>query len=456
MNFALQSPHPQLWDAGHNDHIACSTSDFGGAGVTRRTMNNDMNGGVSKRSLLLLGGLAALSLNPDLRRKLVLGTRDALGTAQAGHAGHVAQAAAQSAVQTAMQSATHTLETLREEVPPRAQALLGNAQEAAGVLAAGAAAKAVQLRQDAGEAAQVAREEAGKRLTTLSGEVMDATAERREAAAKALSAAQATGKTAGSALIADVSSRVQGLLSDTQDTVEGRRHAAEKTLARARKDAEKELRAARREWKPEKLESAVAKRIAPLHKQAGRELAQFEKELHKKTKQAARSGRQIEGKMKKEVAGKAVKVKAAKAKAMNETERSSSSGVVGLVLLATGAIVLARIPVARQGILNAVESINPGAAQGLKNAGRSARNLIGTMWLERMEEEPKPATPPAATAPAPTTAAAAVAPAAGAAADTQGATTGATWGGAIAPDSAAAGNASNTTKPSSTDANKTN
>jgi hypothetical protein len=58
-------------------------------------------------------------------------------------------------------------------------------------------------------------------------------------------------------------------------------------------------------------------------------------------------------------------------------------------------VVLARVPVARQGILNAVGSVSPEAAAALHQAGRNVRNIVGSVWLDRLEE---PKAPPAATA----------------------------------------------------------
>ena len=115
--------------------------------------------GVSKRSLLLLGGFAALALNPEARRRLVGGTRGLIDTA--GHTLEdtvkpVLATAAEQAGQvahTAVQKGAEALETLRDEGPGRAQALLGTVQEAAGTAAGVAATKAADLTQSARQAA---------------------------------------------------------------------------------------------------------------------------------------------------------------------------------------------------------------------------------------------------------------------------------------------------------------
>ena len=77
-------------------------------------------------------------------------------------------------------------------------------------------------------------------------------------------------------------------------------------------------------------------------------------------------------------------------------QRRSAGGLVPVLLLIGGGVLLARVPAARQGILDAVGAISPEAATWLHDAGRSVRNLIGSAWLERMEDvnhAPAPAAP---------------------------------------------------------------
>ena len=194
--------------------------------------------------------------------------------------------------------------------------------------------------------------------------------------------------------MAELGHKALSLRDDAQDHFASQRRAAEKQLSQARRDAEKELRRARKNWNPEQLEREVGRRVAPLSKQLDRDLARFQK-------QAAKKGREVQARFDPEPRG------------------GVSGGVVTLALLGTTAVVLARVPAARQGLLKAVESVNPQWAESLHQAGRTARNLVGSMWLERLEEPGQ-------------------APNAGVAKSTQGATTGATWGATPSPTSDAA------------------
>lgn len=370
-------------------------------------MTNESTGGVSKRSLILLGAFAALALNRDLRRNLILGTRDAIDTAQntlndtvkpalsnaaqqAQHAANVAAHQAQHAASVAAQQAGDTWETLREDGPARAQTLLGTAQEVVGTLAATAAERAAQLRKDAEAAAEQARKEYGPKLGDLQENLLEATDEQRYQARKALKKAQKRGMVA----LADLGDKASALRESAIETVDDNRADAMRALARARKDAEKELRAQRKKWNPKKLERAIEKRVSPVQKQVQREFVRLEKE-------AGRKGSQLQARLKPE-----------------PKRTGMSSGLTTVVLLGTGAVVLARVPAVRQGILSAVEAVSPDAAQKLHQASRQARNLLGDMWLEDMEK----AAPPAA----------------GAAKSTQAATTGASAAAAVEPGSSAA------------------
>jgi len=324
--------------------------------------------GISPRSLLLLGGLAALALNADTRRRLVGGTRDLIDTA--GHTLEdtvkpaLATAADQAghAAQVAVQKSAEAIGTLREEVPNRAHALLETVQEVAGNAAGTAASKAGELtrevRRDAVQVAGGASRQASRELHK----------------------ARRTGR----GLLSDVEERVTSLIGAGQDNLESHRRDAERQLGRARRDAEKELRSAHRSWDAAKLERAVEKRVAPLHKRTARELARLEKE-------ARRGG----------------------------SRGGLGGGTLILALLGTGAVVLARVPAARQGVLKAVEAVSPEAAERLHTVSRNARNVIGSVWLERIEEADQT-------------------PAPGAARTTQAGTTGAVWGGSPEAGSPAA------------------
>ena len=337
-------------------------------------MTNQMNGGVSTRSLVLLGAFAALALNKDLRRNLVLGTRSAIDNAQSTLDDTVLPALssaaqqAQHAAAVAAEQAGHTWETLRDEAPERAHTLFGTAQEAVGTLAATAADRAAQLRKEAEQTAKQARKDYKKqyapKLNAWQEDLKDMAEERRHQAEKAVKQAKRKGMVA----LADLGEKASSLREDAVSTLEDNRRDAERALARARRDAEKELRRTRKNWNKKKLERAVEKRMAPVYKQVQSELDRLEK-------QAGRKTRRLQAELKPE-------------------RRSSGLGGVGtgVLLLGAGAVVLARVPEARRGLLSAVESVSPDAAKKLHNFSRQARNLVGDMWLESMETAEPPAT----------------------------------------------------------------
>ncbi|MXV19060.1 alginate biosynthesis protein AlgP [Deinococcus xianganensis] len=365
--------------------------------------NTDATGGVSKRSLVLLGALAGLMTNRDTRRALVDGTRTAWSGTQhtlsdsvkpallsaAAQAAQIAQETARSGAHTVASTAS----SLKDEAAPRASALLDSVLHAASGLAGQAQEVAARAATAGGEGARTLGHEAG-RLASDAGVTVQTQAQRglkraekatrpaRRAAALTLSDASG----AATELLANVQDTVSSTLHEAVDGAEARRRRVERTLRQARRDAERELRSGKKQLSSGQLERAVSRKLAPLEKQLGRELKVIEQQVRRARKD----------------------------------DRGSGGGTAAtLVLLGTGAVVLARVPAARQAILSAVEKVSPEAAQGLHQAGRNARNLIGTMWLERIEE-------PQAT------------PAPGAAKATQAATTGASAAGAVAPDAPAA------------------
>ena len=56
-------------------------------------------------------------------------------------------------------------------------------------------------------------------------------------------------------------------------------------------------------------------------------------------------------------------------------------------VLVEGGLLLARVPAVRHSILKAVGSVSPEAADALKRAGTTVRDLVGSVWLERIEPE---------------------------------------------------------------------
>ena len=336
-------------------------------------MTNDAMAGVSKRSLVLLGGLAALALNRDTRRALVSGTRQIWQEAGTTLDDRVKPALAQAATQAQhlAQELTHeaalrgtsTLDTLREETPARAHLLLSTARGAAGELAHLAQERAVAVQERAATLRDGAQEVGSVQTEHARRALLSARKSAEGTLDDVVRPALAQAQGAGLGLLAEVRERVQDVLGEGTDAVEGKRRQAEKALARARKAAERELRSTRKEWKPEKLERAVGRKVASLQKELGREL----KVLEKQARLARRDDRQ----------------------------GGLGGALIPLALLGAGVVVLARVPAARQGILRAVEGVSPDAAESLHRTSRTLRNIVGSVWMEPLEE---PGASPAATA----------------------------------------------------------
>lgn len=339
-------------------------------------MMNETTGGVSKRSLVLLGAFTALALNRDLRRSLVQGTREAVSTAQ-GTLDETVKPALSSAAQQAGQTLGHfreeagdTFSTLREEGPDRARTLLSTVQEVAGTLAASAASRSAHVQDAARQAAEQAAEEASKRYSTarkeyapklgaISEDLLEAADERRRDARKALKQVRKS----GTHLLSDLGQKASTLVETATSALDDEREDIEYRVNRARRKAEKELRRTRKNWDARKLQKAVDRRVAPLQKEANRQLALLEK----RHRQESRSG----------------------------SGMSSAAGTV--LVLGAGAIALARIPSARQRLMDAVTVVSPGAADGLHSVGRKIRGVVGDLWLERDEPEAATAKPASTT-----------------------------------------------------------
>lgn len=362
-------------------------------------MTNDTTGGVSKRSLLLLGGLAALALNRDTRRALVGGTRNVLsgaGTAlqdQVRPALAYAAEQAQELAQEAAKRSAATLDTLREEAPVRAQTLLSGALSTASDLAHTAQERAMSLRDDAqplveeqSKKARKALKAAQQRALALRDDAQPLIAEQSKKARKALKAAQkGAGKVVddrvmpalsqaqetGLDWLTEAQDRVQDVFGEGLDTVEGKKLQMERHLSRARRSAEKELRAARKNWKGKKLDRAIARKVAPLQKELGREL----KVLQQQARRARRDDRRAGGGL--------------------------GSSLTTLAVVGGSAAVLARNPGIRQNIIDAIDTVSPEAAQALHRVGRSIRSVVGDLWIERLADDAhaadttfRPTTPP--------------------------------------------------------------
>ena len=353
-------------------------------------MTNEATGGVSKRSLVLLGAFAALALNRDVRRGLVQGTRDAVQNAQGTLDDTVKPALSTAAQQTGqtfghlLEGASHTIDTLREEAPGRAQSLLGTAQEVAGTVAATAAARAAQARKDAEKAAKRARKEYGPRLSALSDDLLSSAENARKEAGKTARQVQKqvqkeygprlnalgedlrdladdrrhdaeramkNARKSSRGLIGQLGQKASTLLDDVQSDLQDERDDIQYRVNRARRKAEKELRRSGKKWNAKKLQKAVDRQVSPLQKEASKQLALLDKQARKYRHEPRRAG------------------------------MSGSAGT--LLVLGGGAIALARLPQARQAIMDAVSSVSPETADTLHGAGQKIRGVVGDFWIER-------------------------------------------------------------------------
>ena len=285
------------------------------------------NHGVSKRSLLLLGGLTAAIANPGTRTKLLNALNSASENAQAAvqEAGATYQDTvmplARQATQQVQQGAQELAHLAAERGADWAHIAAERGSELAGVAVSRGSDVASGLRESGGKQAQA--------LLTAAGPV--------------LSVAQ---------------QRLGQVLGDVQETAGHVRKDGGKAVAqqvrRGRKNALK--------FQTE-LSREVKVRGATLEKVSGRKLKAARKELKRRAKIAERLARRERG----------------------------GSGAGGLLLvpllLVGGGVALARFPRVRHAILNFVRGFSPEAADALHAAGTSVRDIVGNVWMERIEPE---------------------------------------------------------------------
>ncbi len=353
------------------------------------------NLGMSKRSLLLLGGLTAAVTNPTARQKLLSALNSAADSAQAAY---------QDTVRPLAQQAQAQLQAGVQEVGARTQELAQVAAERGAEFAHVAAERGADLAQVAAkrgtELAQVVTERGGelahvaaKRGSELASQGTEVAA--GVAAGVASLAAERGGKVAAivregvSELQGTGGRQVQGLFGSAQDTLKDAQH----TLGDVRKDGgkavAKKVRQGRRQAMKlqQELGREVSVRGRELEKLSGKKLRQAEKELAELRKRSARAQKAV-----RKTAGQTLR----RVKGEPEPSGSALSAVLvttGLVI--AGGVLLARVPAVRHSILKAVGSVSPEAEGALHRAGTSVRDLVGSVWLERIE--PETATP----APAP-------------------------------------------------------
>lgn len=313
--------------------------------------------GISASNLMLMGGLAALVLDRNLRDRVVGTTRSAYGQGRELLEDEVMPALSVAAAQAERrarhlahegQRALHDWQ--QDEAPDllnRAQGFLETASERAARLAAEAQKEWQQRAEQAGDALQDTRKDVRRSALALADQGEDALKQARRTARRA-------GRQ-GEDQLEDLQGTFLSFLGRTGDELEDRRRQMQRDLSRARRDAERELRSTKRHWQAQQLERAIEKKVAPFQKMAEREFGRFEKDVLKQKRLAERQAR---------------------------AEGGLSGGVVLLGLLGGAAVALARMPEARTAVLEGVEKVSPDARHHLERVGRSFKASVGEMWIE--------------------------------------------------------------------------
>jgi len=334
------------------------------------------NLGMSKRSLLLLGGLTAALTNAGARQKLLDAVSGAADSAQATYQDTVRPLAHQAQAQ---------LQAGVQDIQARTQELAHMAAERGTELAHVAAERGAEFAQVAAERGADLAQVAAKRGTELAAQGTEVAA--GVAAGVVSLAAERGGKVAASVregvseLRETGGRQAQGLLGSAQDTLKDARH----TLDDVRKDGgrlvDQKVRQGRRQaMKLQKeLGREVTVRGRGLEKLSGKKLRQAEKELAELKKRGAKVQKAVR------------KTADQRIRRVRGQPEPGVHPVVGVLIaagvLVAGGVLLARVPAVRHSILKAVGSVSPEAADALKRAGTTVRDLVGSVWLERIEPE---------------------------------------------------------------------
>lgn len=335
------------------------------------------NTGFSKRSLLLLGGLTAVATNPTARQKLLGAVHTASDTAQSAY---------QDTVKPLAQQAQKQLQVGVSDVSARAQELAQVAAERGSELAQIAAERGSEL-------AHVAAERGGDLASKLTEQGSGV------AAGVAALAAEHGGKLAANLgdSVSDLREKggkqAQALFSTAQDKLGDVQEQVQGTASQARKDGGKVVKQQVRQGHKQamKLQKELAHEVnvrsGKLEKLSGKKRKQAEKELAELKKRSAQAQKAVQ-----KNAGQTLR------RVKSEPEPRGSAMTTVLVstgLLIGGGVLLARVPAVRHAILRAVGTVSPEAAEALHAAGTNVRDIVGSVWLERIEPET------AAQAPAP-------------------------------------------------------
>lgn len=335
-------------------------------------MKNEAMGGPSKRSLVLLGAFAALAMNPYLRRRMLTEVHKTWDQAQQVLDNTIwpnLQQASEQAGRT-MQQMGENWEQLRHQTPERAQALfdqtLEHAQDAATQVADVAGQKAHSWQQEAQESVRGVQDNLaekrkayadryGDRVSALAEDVRETAEEQQQEAQQAVQYA----KVSGVALFSDLLNKANTFLGRTEGNLDHQYKQAEYHLLRTQRQLERDMRRQKPHWNAEKLEKVVQKKLVPFQKKAHQHLAHLEKQALKDGFLDRQNLRYYE-----------------------PASTGLNLGASVAVVLGVGVIVLARVPAARQGLLNVVRMINPVAAEQLHSASKQARDLLGEYWLQ--------------------------------------------------------------------------
>lgn len=330
------------------------------------------NLGMSKRSLLLLGGLTAALTNASARQKLLDAVSGAADSAQATYQGTVRPLAHQAQAQ---------LQAGVQDIQARTQELAHMAAERGTELAHVAAERGAEFAQVAAERGADLAQVAAKRGTELASQGTEVAAGVASLAAERGGQLAVSVRENVSELRETGGRQVHGLLGNAQDTLKDARH----TLDDVRKDGgrlvDQKVRQGRRQaMKLQKeLGREVTVRGRGLEKLSGKKLRQAEKELAELKKRGAKVQKAVR------------KTADQRIRRVRGQPEPGFHPVVGVLIaagvLVAGGLLLARVPAVRHSILKAVGSVSPEAADALKRAGTTVRDLVGSVWLERIEPE---------------------------------------------------------------------
>lgn len=309
-----------------------------------------MSNGISKGTLLLLGGAAALLMSPSTRRRVVDVAGEAIDGAQ-------------------------TL--LEETIVPTAYDVAARA----GDLTEEARKRALMAQDDLHDYLAEAQKEVERRRRELIHDTADT---RRDLSKKAVKAQ------------AQAARSFMGFRHDAEEFAEDARKQAGRKLKEVRKEGRKGLL---------NLSDMFGERVDDGRKMVAKRAVQAGKTVHKLDKHARKEiqGYQKEiARLEQQLERQAGSIKRSDIKLGNlkQTQRSGMGSLLPLLLLAgAGAVVM--VPSLRKPVEDALEGVSPEAAEYLRKAGEVA----GKFWVEDMP----PATPSAAAKPAQANASAAAA-----------------------------------------------